>query len=76
MSDMNLSAWVTLGRVSFHLSCASVMQIEKEDPYLNLTFTPTCISTQFCLILSFKRRRWRTVRQDGKVDTEEEKRRD
>lgn len=30
VSDMNLSACVSLGRVSFHLSCALVMQIEKE----------------------------------------------
>lgn len=30
VSDMNLSTCVMLGLVSFHLSCALVMQIEKE----------------------------------------------
>jgi len=29
VSDMNLTAWVSLGPASFHLSCVLVMQIEK-----------------------------------------------
>lgn len=44
VSDMKLSACVTLGQISFHLCCDLVMQMIKKSPNLNLAFTPTCIS--------------------------------
>lgn len=34
----------------------------------NLAFRPTCISTQFCLVLVLKTRRWRTVREESEAD--------
>lgn len=71
VSDMNLSACAIMGQLSFHLSCRG--DTDQKSLNLNLAFTPTCVSSQSCLILVLKMRWWRTVTKESKLDTEGER---